>query len=195
MGITDRGSKVIIANLKFRGVCPKCGKNATFLVEDCSPGNQSRIAEDFYRDRWAEFEYFYFLFLQNFQIACILLVQTLRRLLMREKNKNTNLKVFANGQGDLIEGGIQMLIDRPPLIPPHYSSGMLVTQPCDLYRQARLCFEMNAWDAVGMLCRKIIDIQTIEKWDGKNVNPMSISLFDRIKIIYKDRGRIALRMR
>ncbi|ECD4582991.1 DUF4145 domain-containing protein [Escherichia coli] len=39
----------------------------------------------------------------------------------------------------------------------------------DLIAQAEKCYEIGVWTAVGMLCRKFIDIRTVELWRKMNI--------------------------
>ena len=152
-------------NLFFKCVCPKCDKYDIFNIINVGNENNSEYAECFVSGEWREYDYDYFS-ISSFCKNCRHFVcGSVSVVWDEEKNKNAALSDFSSPEGELLQNSNLFInFDVPPLIPhQHYSSPLNVNVDY-LYVQAKRCYKINAWDAVVILCRKIIDIQSDLIW-------------------------------
>lgn len=152
--------------LFFFQQCPKCEAKGRFDILLCSEKNESIYAEYFYMDDWVCYDFCLFSVVsycnkcQNYVSANIAVVHD------EIKNSTSPLYEFASQSLELKQNKKLIIdFDVRPLIPPQYHSSPPIVDMRDLYEQAKKCYSIRAWDAVGMLCRKIIDVESKRVWN------------------------------
>lgn len=109
---------------------------------------------------------------------------------------NQTLSMYANEKNDVTglfkDKGINFIFDykdrpyqNPLILELLNSKNKNAATIVEILRQAYTCMSQKCWDAVGILCRKIIDIETSALWQlkfPKGILPFS--LYKRIKDIY-----------
>lgn len=154
--------------LFFRSSCPRCEKYGDIQVVASSQENDSYYLDKFHCDDWRAFDFGLFSIAcycpecKNFSSASVSVIHD------EVKNATAKLVDFAD-DNSRIKLGPELMIDFdvPALFPPqHFSSPPLVSVS-DIYQQARKCYSLQAWEAVGILCRKIVDIQSIFMWNTR----------------------------
>ncbi|UTH73327.1 hypothetical protein [Chromobacterium sp. IIBBL 290-4] len=155
--------------LHFKAACPKCNEKVVFNVLHCSSGNASEYAEIFLHDDWREYDFSLFSISSVCNNCKHVVSANISPVYDYEKNKNAVLTDYASEHDELVSGP-ELLIqfDCPPLIPNKKAGEGSIVDIDDLLAQAEACFKINAWDAVGVLCRKILDVKTLEEWGGRN---------------------------
>lgn len=151
--------------LFFKSSCPRCGKYGIILVVTSSQYNESFYLDKFHHDDWRAFDF------GLFSIACYCPecknYASASVAVAHDEIKNATVKLvdFANENNEL-KLGAEFIIDFdvPALLPPQHFSSSPVVSVSDIYEQARKCYSLQAWEAVGILCRKIVDIQSIFMW-------------------------------
>jgi hypothetical protein len=149
----------------FQGNCPRCNKRGLFKVLAFSTENQPVPRCVFHRDEWRYFDFGLFSVAtfcgscKNFASAMISLVQD------EVKNESLELADFADEKNQLRENeNLIISFDVPVLLPPELRHQHLVADTDELFIQARQCYDLGAWDAVGMLCRRILDLDSRDLW-------------------------------
>lgn len=139
----------------------------------------------FHQDEWRDFDFGLFSLAtfcaacKNFAAAMISLAQD------GEKNESLELADFVNEKGQLRESeSLIISFDVPVLLPPELRYEHPVASTAELFIQARRCYAMGEWDAVGMVCKRILDLDSADWWrlcfPGKEV-PRTI--FDRLETL------------
>jgi hypothetical protein len=154
--------------LFFKSSCPRCGKYGIVLVVACSQDNECFYLNKFHHDDWRAFDFGLFSIAcycsgcKNYASASVSVVHD------EIKNATVKLVEFANENNELKLGAELMIdFDVPALRPPQHYSSPPVVGVSDIYEQARKCYSLQAWEAVGILCRKIVDIQSIFMWQTR----------------------------
>jgi len=151
--------------LCFRSSCPRCEKYGDIQVVACSQENESFYLDKFHCDEWRAFDF------GLFSVACYCpecknFVSASVSVAHNEViNATAKLVDFAD-ENNRIKPGPKLIIDFdvPALLPPQHFSSPPIVSVLDLYQQASKCYSLQAWEAVGILCRKIVDIQSIFMW-------------------------------
>ncbi|MDD2127947.1 DUF4145 domain-containing protein [Pseudomonas sp. 17391] len=154
--------------LHFRSSCPRCGKYGIIQIVASSQENESFYLDKFHCDEWRGFDF------GLFSVACYCAecknyVSASVSVAHDEiKNATAKLVDFAD-DNNRIKLGPEIMIDFdvPTLLPPQHFSSPPIVSVSDIYNQARKCYSLQAWEAVGILCRKIVDIQSIFMWDTR----------------------------
>lgn len=170
----------------FTGTCPKCKKQGVFNVIDYSSDNDSHYAEAFVGYEWREYDFFLFSISSKCNNCKLYVCANIAAIYDSEKNSTAPLDEYADSNGELIENETLLIeFDYPPVLPPQYIESPIRVNENHLYDQAKRCYDIHAWDAVGVLCRKIIDIATAKIWTNK-FNSKIPTLSDRILKLLKD---------
>ncbi|EPU3916160.1 hypothetical protein ACVWV7_000222 [Aeromonas hydrophila] len=149
----------------FKGVCPKCKEHQKFNIINVSCENESQYAESFIRDAWREYDYELFSITSNCNNCKHYVSGNVAIIWNEYKNCNAMLSDFASENGEIKQDeNIFIEFDVPPLIPQQHLSSPPVADMHFLYEQANRCYDIHAWDAVVILCRKVIDIQSAKMW-------------------------------
>ena len=127
--------------------------------------NESRYAESFTRDDWREYDYELFSITSNCNYCKRYVSGNVAAIWDESKNCNAMLSDFASENGEIKQDEkIFIEFDVPPLIPQQHLSSPPVADMHFLYEQANRCYDIHAWDAVVILCRKVVDIQSAKMW-------------------------------
>ena len=173
--------------LYFKAACPKCNKHETFNILDVVNDQDSKYAECFISDEWRE--YYYDLFSVNSICkSCKRFVcGSVAAICDEVKNSSSELSDFALEDGEIVQSeNLFINFDVPPLIPQQHFSSPPVADMSYLFKQAERCYDIHAWDAVVILCRKVIDIQSKKMWREKfETKPIS-NLCNRVYKILAD---------
>jgi hypothetical protein len=174
--------------------CPKCKtKGINFQLINCSTKNSSFYCEYFYNDEWREYDFEMFSASSlcthcNHYVSANIAVKY-----DPVKNATASIIDFCNDQGKLIENSDLIIsFDVPPLLPsPNYLPSAMA-EAGTLLKQAERCYDIHAWEAVGMLCRKIIDIESKRIWLKNKPTELLPDLSTRLQILFLKRhiGRI-----
>lgn len=155
--------------LFFKSSCPRCGKYGEIFVVANSQDNECFYLNKFHCDEWREFDF------GLFSIACYCpecknyISASVSVAHDEIKNATVKLESFSNENNELKLGAEFMIdFDVPALLPPQHYSFPPVISVSDIYEQARKCYSLQAWEAVGILCRKIVDIQSIFMWQTRH---------------------------
>ncbi|ELJ9746546.1 hypothetical protein RT917_004507 [Vibrio parahaemolyticus] len=167
--------------LFFRDRCPKCHNNETFNIQNISSDNASKYAEAFVKDEWREYDYELFSITSNCN-SCKHYVSGNVAVIWDElTNSNAVLSDFASDNGEIKQNeNIFIEFDVPPLIPQQHISSPPVANMHFLYEQASRCYDIHAWDAVVILCRRIIDIQSAKMWRQMFGTKPNSNLYKRV---------------
>ncbi|MGP3127261.1 hypothetical protein ACTVOX_21995 [Serratia marcescens] len=160
--------------LHFKGICPKCNNKNTFFIEKVNYGSFPGAYSIFHFDKWRVFCFYPF----SIVSTCSKCRQYVCANISVNNDKITDdsiLNNYSDTDGELKESeNLIINFDIQPLIPPQPIESSHVTSSHDLYEQAVGCFKIRAWDAVGIVCRKIVDIETQKLW--RLIHPFDISL-------------------
>lgn len=167
----------------FKSNCPRCGHYGEFKVLASSTENVSPVMEKFHYDQWRTFDFGLFS-ISSFCENCKNYVCATVSIVNNElKNPTATLKDFAETNLQLkINKNLFIDFDVPVLPPPQSFSSPQTVNILDLFEQAKKCYSLQAWDSVGVICRKIIDIESIKMWQLSH--PQSTpakTLFTRLK--------------
>lgn len=160
--------------LHFKGTCPKCNNKNTFFIDSVNDGNFPEAYSIFHFDQWRTFCFYPFSIVStcskcNQYVCANVSVQN------DNITDDSTLNDYSDTNGELKENeNLIINFDVQPLIPPQPLESPLVTSSHDLYEQAMGCFKIRAWDAVGIVCRKIVDIETQKLW--RIFHPFDINL-------------------
>jgi hypothetical protein len=151
--------------LFFRSSCPRCKKYGDIQIIASSQENASFNLDIFHYDDWRAFDF------GLFSIACY--CQNCKNFLSasvsvaHDEEKNATVKLVDFAKKHQIRPGADLIIDFdvPALFPIQHYSTPAVVSISDIYEQAQKCYSLHAWEAVGILCRKIVDIQSIFMWE------------------------------
>lgn len=173
----------------FRGECPKCRKHGIFDIINHSSDNETKYAQSFVANEWREYDFFLFTISSKCTHCKLYVSANIAAIHNFEKNSTAEIHDFANENGELITSK-ELLIefDYPPLLPPQPLSSPREISLSDLYDQAMHCYKINAWDATGVLCRKIIDIATTKAWAVKFKSRAPNNLAIRIKELFEEKN-------
>jgi hypothetical protein len=171
----------------FKGTCPKCKKYETFDVLNVGSDNTSKYAESFKFDDWRDYDYELFSInsvcpsCEHFVCGSVAVIWD------EEKNSSAVLSDFASEDGEILQNeNLFIEFDVPPLIPQQHLSSPQVADMHYLYTQAERCYDIHAWDAVVILCRKIVDIQSVEMWRQMFITTPNSNLYARVREILAD---------
>lgn len=152
-------------DLFFQRNCPRCKTLGLFKILAFSTENQPALRCVFHHDEWRDFDFGLFSVAtfcsacKNFAAATISLAQD------GDKNESLELAGFANEKGQLRESeSLIISFDVPVLLPPELRYKHPVADTAELFIQARRCYDLGAWDAVGMVCRRILDLDSAGWW-------------------------------
>ncbi|MBX8556723.1 DUF4145 domain-containing protein [Pseudomonas cichorii] len=155
--------------LFFKSSCPRCGKYGKIAVVASSQDNESFYLNKFHCDDWRAFDFGLFSIAcycpecKNYASASVSVAHD------EVKNATVKLVDFSDENYELKLGPEFMIdFDVPALLPPQHFSFPPVVSVSDIYEQARKCYSLQAWEAVGILCRKIVDIQSIFMWQTRH---------------------------
>ncbi|CCN82118.1 hypothetical protein VIBNISFn27_1000002 [Vibrio nigripulchritudo SFn27] len=171
-------------SLFFRKECPKCrAKNVRFEVVSESISNEPIYAEAFLYDDWREYDYFLFSLSSKCNECNRIVSADVAAVYDFEKNsKCESLKEFASDDGELIcNENLLIHFNYPPVIPMPPISSPTTVDTRHLFEQMVQCYSIKSWDAVGMLCRKIIDIESQRMWRKKFPSSRCPNLYERVK--------------
>lgn len=173
--------------LFFKGTCPKCKTYETFNVLEVSQENESYYAEAFKYDDWREYDYNLFSIVSVCQSCKHYVCGNVAAIWNEKKNSSALLLNFASDDGELIQDeNLFIEFDVPPLIPQQHFFSPPIADMDYLYKQAERCYAINAWDAVVILCRKIVDIQSAKMWRKSfETKPIS-NLYKRVYKLLAD---------
>lgn len=151
--------------LFFRSSCPRCKKRGDIEIIASSQENESFNLDKFHCDDWRKFDF------GLFSIACY--CQNCKNFVSasvsvaHDEAKNATVKLADFAEKNQIRPGAELIIDFdvPALYPIQHFSSPSVVSVSDIYEQAGKCYSLHAWEAVGILCRKIVDIQSISMWE------------------------------
>lgn len=136
-----------------------------FKVLAFSTENQPVSRRVFHRDEWRYFDFDLFSVAtscgscKNFASAMISLVQD------EVKNESLELADFTDENNHLRESEHLIIkFDVPVLIPSELRYQHPLADTDELFIQARRCYDLGAWDAVGMVCRRILDLDSRDLW-------------------------------
>ncbi|TKC81622.1 hypothetical protein FAZ69_27010 [Trinickia terrae] len=153
--------------LYFEAKCPRCERYGKFQISENSTDNGSVVAEMYHHDEWRTYDFGLFSVVSfcgscnNFVCACVSVIHD------EVKNSTASLENFSDEHRQLKQSKDLIInFDVPALFPPKYFPPLTV-DIFDLYNQAEKCYRLQAWDAVGILCRKIIDIKSIHMWNAR----------------------------
>lgn len=167
-------------SLFLKGRCPRCNCFSIFEIVDVSKNNNAAIFDHFHMDDWRTFVFSIFS-ASTYCRSCEQRATLSFSRIESEISETTVLRDFASPNGELIAGsGMLVDFDVPPLLPSVGASFDQMIDTRDLFRQAERCFDIHAWDAVGMLCRKLIDIHTRDQWKIVFRGERSPELYARI---------------
>lgn len=179
----------MINEIFFNDTCPKCKKKQKFYIINCSTGNKTKHAESFIRDEWREYDYEKFSITSNCGNCKHYVSANVAIISDKSKNSETTLSDFALGNGEIRQDEkIFIEFDVPPLIPQQYESSLPLADMHFLFEQANRCYDIHAWDAVVMLCRKIVDIQSQVMWREIFETEPESTLYNRIYKILTNEG-------
>lgn len=154
--------------LNFHAICPKCSQKQRFIALAISSENSALAYDIFHHDEWKTF-CFHAFSVATYCDNCKNYVTANISINNDKITQESTLESYANKTLTLSENeDIIIDFDIPPIDPPQYFESPLVTSPYDLLTQAKSCFKISAWDAVGIVCRKIIDIETQKIWRINN---------------------------
>ncbi|AXY33872.1 hypothetical protein [Yersinia pseudotuberculosis] len=157
--------------LFFSKRCPKCNTDGRFEVLLASEKNESIYAEYFYYDKWRSYDFCLFSIVSYCNSCCNYVSANVAAIHDEVKNATSPLSVFSDNNSELVENeNIIIDFDVQPLVPPQYFSSPPTVNMRDLYSQAEKCYSLRAWDSVGVLCRKIIDIESTKMWSIRYPN-------------------------
>lgn len=150
--------------INFNNTCPKCSQQQNFIALAVSSENDALALNIFHHDEWKIFCFHAF----SVSTYCNNCKNYITANISINNNKISNkskLEHYVNNAFRLEENeDIIIDFDVPPIEPPQYFESPAVTSPYNLLTQAKSCFKIGAWDAVGIVCRKIIDIETQKMW-------------------------------
>lgn len=174
-------------NLYFKDKCPKCAKNETFNILNVSCDNESKYAEAFKFDNWYEYDF------ELFSISSVcsnckhLVCGSVSVIWDEVKNSSAKLFDFSSSNGEILQNeNLFIQFDVPPLIPQQHLSSPPVADMNYLYEQAKRSYSIHAWDAVVILCRKVIDIQSAKMWREMFQTKIESNLYKRVQKILAD---------
>lgn len=151
--------------LFFSKSCPKCNTNGKFEVLLASEKNESAYAVYFYYDDWRSYDFFLFSIVSYCRSCNNYVSANVAAIHDEVKNASSPLYTYSNDNHELVENENLIIdFDIPPLIPSQHFSSPPTVNMSDLYSQAEKCFSLRAWDSVGILCRKIIDLESSKMW-------------------------------
>lgn len=157
--------------LFFSASCPMCRKYGAFPVLITSTETESFMRSHFHHDEWNDYDFNLFSIASKCAHCKNIVSASVAAICDYEKNSKASLSEYADENAEL-KTDIKLIInfDVPVLLPPHESSSPNTIEIADLYEQAKKCFQLHAWDAVGVLCRKIIDIESTHMWRLRHPN-------------------------
>ncbi|HGN1753518.1 TPA: hypothetical protein ACKRTC_000613 [Proteus mirabilis] len=150
--------------LLLNGRCPRCNHDNNLLILHINNESDGCSYKVFRNDEW---KYFCF---NSFSVAlyCSKCKNYASADIAIDNEKITphsKLSDFADKNGVLSENKDVIIdIDTPALLPPQHTDSPSTTCVSDLFKQAEQCYKIKAWDAVGIVCRKIIDIEMQKLW-------------------------------
>ncbi len=178
-------------SLFFREKCPKCrAKNVRFEVMSESISDDSIYAEAYVYDDWREYDYFLFSLSSKCNECNRIVSADVAVIHNFEKNsKCESLKEFSSIDGELISNEKLLIhFNSPPVIPMQPISSPTIVDILHLFEQMVQCYNIKSWDAVGMLCRKIIDIESQKMWHKKFPGIRCPNLYNRVeKLLVPDK--------
>ncbi|MGY2438200.1 hypothetical protein [Pseudomonas sp. SDO52101_S400] len=150
----------------FTSYCPRCSYHGIFKVLASSAENQPAVIEKVHHGQWRTFDFGLFS-ISSFCEGCKNYVCATVSVKNDEiKNSTASLNDFADSSLQLkANQNLFIEFDVPVLIPPQNFSSPPVVNILDLFEQAKKCYSLGAWDSVGVICRKIIDIESIKMWE------------------------------
>ncbi|EHH1260652.1 hypothetical protein J7H92_004491 [Vibrio parahaemolyticus] len=163
-----------------RTTCPKCNHYSRFEILQVRGDVASVIAEHFVEYEWDTYHFNKFSLIcscsncENFesgQVVCA-----------AEKSNITEFECFLDENNELHETDkVFINLDVPTITPQQFTSSPSVSNANYLYSQAEKCYKLHAWDTVVIICRKIIDLKSIEMWKQKFTSKPHSNLNTRVK--------------
>lgn len=167
----------------FIETCPKCNNRDKFIVKGYSFNTEAEKIEHFIYDDWKE--YYFFLFsVSSICPSCRQYISANIAISQEnKKNSASTILEYCNSDGELInDEDLLIYLDYPPLLPnfrPTIENQFPTVDLLNLYEQAEHCYKVHAWESVGVICRKIIDISTARVWKkkfNKKIPPLNIRI-------------------
>ena len=156
------------SKLFFKGTCPKCDTYDNFKILHSSSDNASKYAESFVFDEWREYNYELFSIVSLCDSCKHYVCGNVAAAWNEVKNAKASLSDFASEDGEIVQNeDLFIEFDVPPQIPQQHLSSPPVADMHYLYEEANRCYKIHAWDAVVILCRKVVDIQSAKMWREK----------------------------
>lgn len=173
--------------LFFKDTCPKCKKHGIFNILNVGSENSSKYAESFVSDEWRQYDYELFSINSACKICKHFVCGSVAVIWDEEKNSSAALSDFASEEGEILQNANLFIeFDVPPLIPQQHLSSPPTVDINYLYQQAERCYDIHAWDAVVILCRKVVDIQSAKMWRQMfGAKPIPV-LYERVLKILSD---------
>lgn len=175
----------------FIGTCPKCNnKNNKFIVKDYCVNTKAEKIEHFIYDDWSEYNFFLF----SVSSVCPNCNQYISANIATSQKKSSSLITeYCDCDGELVKDkDLLIYFDYPPLLPnfiPTQENPFPLVDLNNLYAQAKHCYNVHAWESVGVICRKIIDIATARIWERKYNNKLP-PLYPRILKLLLERDSL-----
>lgn len=134
---------------------------------------------------WREYDFFLFSVGSKCENCYHYVAANVAAIYDEQKNSKASLCDYSNQDGELKQSAYLLIdFDCPPLMPPAVVGGEEMLDFNYLFEQAEKCYSIRAWDAVCVLCRKIVEFGTSKLWRRVRGRAKLPGLAERLKELF-----------